>query len=366
MSNKTLVLNDLHLGVQRTGGTTLASAVALREFLLTRFAELLTKARALGCSRVLINGDLTDTYDTPLMQALCIYEVADAFLANNPDIEMTWALGNHDLSKDSSRLGTVAFVGALLGMRHKGFTLIDKAQALSGTNGYVIPHVTNQDLFDLELTRVPDGTKWLFVHANLDNKFACASDHSLDMTRDQAKEMKKRGITTVFGHEHQGRVILGGAVIVVGNQVPSSISDCLEHGDGQKDGTKRCLVIDHDTDTHEFHTTWTPDDADGWFAKVDWRDLAGIEEEGSGFIRVGGTATAAEAADVIKSISAFRQKSKSYVVTNAVQIETVEGLTELSDSIEDIKSVNILDLLLEHLDPKQQEAVKGLYAGVEK
>lgn len=361
MANKTLVINDLHLGVQRTGGTTLSSASALRTFAHNQHTRLLQLAVTHGCKRVIVNGDLADAYDIPLMQALSIYETADNFMSAHPDIDVVWSLGNHDLSKDSSKLGTVAFVAALLGMRHSNFTLVDVATTLTDINTHIVPHTSNQDLFDLELTRIPGGTKWLLLHANLDNIYACASDHSLNLSRDQAKELKKSGMKVVFGHEHQGREILGGSVIVVGNQFPTSVSDCLAHGDGQKDGNKRCMIIDHDSDTHEFIATWTPDDDDGWYAVVDWRELPELVEEGSGFVRVEGTAEAAEAAQVIKAISAFRQRSKSYVVTNAVQIEKVEGLDDLSDSIEDIRSLNIVDMLMEHLDPKQQAAVKALY-----
>lgn len=111
---------------------------------------------------------------------------------------------------------------------------------------------------------------------------------------------------------------------------------------------------------YEFITTWTPDDADGWFARVDWRELAGVEEEGRGFIRVEGDATAAEAADVIKAISAFRQRSQSFVITNAVKIEQVDSPDDISASVEEIKSLSVLDLLMEQLTEPQQAAVRKL------
>lgn len=364
--NKTLVISDLHLGVQRTGGTTLASAIALREYGHSKHLGLLNLAPKHNCNRIVVNGDLADAYDIPLGQALEIYAVADAFLSQNPDIELIWGLGNHDLSKDSAKLGTVAFVGALLEMKHRNFTLVKEAGIIDGTEMYIIPHVANQDLFNMELKQIPVNMQWLLVHANLDNSFACDADHSLDMSRDQAKALLNFGMRIVFGHEHQGREILGGKVIVVGNQFPTSVSDCLKHGDGQRDGTKRCMVIDHDANTHEFIQTWSPDDADGWYAEVDWRELATIEEEGRGFVRVSGEALASEAANVIKSISGFRQRSNSFVVTNAVKIEKVEGLDDLSESIEDIRSVNVLDLLLDHLDAEQAAAIKTLLEGCEK
>lgn len=362
---KTLILNDLHLGVQRTGGTTLASAAALREFLHEGHQDLLRIAPDNGCDRVLINGDLTDQYDIPLLQALQIYEDTANFMSQFPKIQVVWAVGNHDLSKDSSKLGTVAFIGALLKMRFERFRLMTSPQTL-WDSAYALPHVTNQDIFDLELTRIPEGTKWLFLHCNYDNKFACAADHSLNLSREQAKELKGRGIKMVFGHEHQGRESLGGHVIVVGNQIPSSIADCLAHGDAQKNGSKRAMIVNHDNDTHEFIETWNENAADGWFKRVDWKDLASFTDVGRGFIRVEGDASSAEAADVIKAISAFRQKSAAYVVTNGVKIEQIEGLEEIASSIEDVRSVDVISMLLEHLTPDQADVVRSLYDNAKK
>ncbi len=362
---KTLIANDLHLGVQRTGGTTLASAAALREFLHEGHRNLLQLASDNDCGRVIVNGDLSDQYDIPLIQALQIYEDTANFMDQFPDIEVVWALGNHDLSKDSSKLGTVAFIGALLKMRFAKFRLINKPELLCD-GAYVLPHVANQDIFDLELTRIPDGVRWLFLHCNYDNKFACAADHSLNLSREQAKELKARGIKMVFGHEHQGRESLGGHVIVVGNQIPSSIADCLAHGDGQKNGTKRAMIINHDNDTHEFIEVWSEGAADGWFKRVDWKDLLAYNEVGRGFIRVEGDASSAEAADVIKTISTFRQKSAAYVVTNGVKIEQIEGLREIASSIEDVRGVDVVSMLLEHLTPDQADVVRSLYANAKK
>lgn len=354
---KTLVISDLHLGVSRVGGTTAESAAALREYGHGKFRDLLDMSTAEGCSRVIINGDLADQYNLPLAEALEIYETVDRWMLRNPNTIMVLAAGNHDLSKDSSRLGTVEFVGALLAMKYgEQFILVTKAQQFGDT--YILPHVTNQECFDLELSRVPEGVKYLLLHSNWDNRFAAEAEHSLNLDRAAAKAIKAKGITMILGHEHQGRESMGGSVVVVGNNFPSSVSDCLPHGDGQKNGTKRALIIEDGT--HRFIPTWTPDDADGWFAKIDWRELKDIEEEGRGFVRVEGDASEAEAADVIKAISAFRQRSKSFVVTNAVKVEQAETLEDIAASIEDIRNVSVLELLLEQLDEPQQVAVRKL------
>lgn len=345
-----LAISDLHLGVQRNGGTTISSAEALREY-GHRFHRGLLELADDGTD-VLVNGDLADTFSIPLTEAIEIYVVAAEFLQTKPNSSLTWALGNHDLSKNSQVLGSVAFMGRMLAMRFPDrFRLID-APALLSEGVYVIPHCANQDLFELELSKVPVGVRFLFLHCNFDSKFAQQADHSLDLSRDQAKALKARGITMILGHEHQQRDSLGGAVLVVGNQFASSVSDCLGNE------TKRCVMLEDGGVS--FIQTWSPDDAEGWFAETDWRDLKGIEEEGRGFVRVVGKASAEEAADVVKAISAFRQRSQSFVVTNAVQLEQLEGLDEVSTSVEELRSLSVLDMLLEMLDPEQRIAIEKL------
>jgi len=363
MMNKTLVLNDLHLGVQRAGGTTWATAAELREYALAQYRRLLRLAVSKGCKRIIVNGDLTDTYDTMLADTLALYVATAEFLEAYPNIDLVWAVGNHDLAKDSSKLGTVVFVGELLTMRFFNFQLVKRPQVLeSQPDIYILPHVTNQEIFDLELTRVPTSAKWVFLHCNYDNTFACAADHSLNIARDQAKAIRKHA-KLVIGHEHQGRELMSGNVLIIGNQFPTSVSDCLSHGDAQANGTKHALVIDHDSGEHSYVTTWTPDDADGWFARIDWRELAEVEEEGRGFIRVEGEASLSESAAAIKAIAAFRARSKSFVVTNAVRVEKAEGLEELAESIEDIRSTDVISMLLEYLTPEQQQVVNDLREG---
>lgn len=358
MSSRTLVLNDHHIGVERAGGTTISSAEALRSFALSKHTDCMNLARKVGAKRVIVNGDLSDTYSIALSQALELYVATHEFLQMNTDIEVVWALGNHDLSKDSSKLGTVAFIGALLRTLHPGqFILVDRPTALDPET-YVIPHLVNQGAFDAALEQIPDGTKWVYLHCNYDNAFAGQADHSLNLAREQAKEITRTGARIILGHEHQGRELMSGKVIIVGNQFPTSVADCLSHGDAQRDGQKRAIVVDGDQ--WESVTTWTPDDAEGWFARIDWKELKDVQEEGRGFIRVEGEAAAGQSTDAIKAIAAFRSKAVSFVITNAVRTEQVDGLADLATSIEDIKSVNVIDMLMEYLSPEQRDVILKL------
>lgn len=356
----TLNINDLHLGVHRAGGTTVQSAMALRRFAHDNHRKLLGIAAERKVKRVVYNGDLTDVYDIDLTDAIDIFADTRDFMVANPDVEVVWGEGNHDLSKDSSRMGTVAFIGRILqSMFPDRFKLVEQPTMLDD-GIYMVPHLANQEIFDAALEAVPDGTKYLFLHCNYDNTFAGQQDHSLNITRDQAKALKRRGITVILGHEHQGRVTMGGEVIIVGNQFPTSISDCLSKGEAQRDGKKYCMLIGEDF-SREMIPTWDPDqEGDGWFAEVDWNDLRDTTETGRGFIRVTGTATALQAADVIKEISWFRQRSASFVITNAVKTEKPEGFEDLPDAIEDIQQVDVLAILYGMLEPEQTAKIKSL------
>jgi DNA repair exonuclease SbcCD nuclease subunit len=356
---KTLIVNDLHEGVQRSGGTTLASAAALRAWAHERHRELLGLAVKHKADVVIVNGDLSDAYDIPLGEGLEVLSAAKDFLDANPDKELVWVLGNHDLSKDSSRLGIVAFLGTILeGWFPERFRLVRKP--VDRGDFYIIPHMVNQDQFDLALSQVPDGVKYLLLHCNYDNTFAGALDHSLNVSRDQVRKFRDRNIKVILGHEHQHRTLMNGNLIIVGNQFPTSVADCLPHGDGQKDGKKYCLLIDSEGDREaqvQHIETWSADDPDGWFEQVDWQELTGVTEDGRGFVRVAGEATATQAADVIKAISAFRQRSQSFVITNAVKVEGVESSQEELLTQEDIRQIDVIALLLELLEEKQAAKV---------
>lgn len=352
----TLIINDLHLGVQRAGGTTLASAAALRKYSHERHRGLLALAPKHKAKRTIVNGDLSDLYDIPLGEGLEILAAARDHLDENPDNELIWGLGNHDLSKDSSKLGIVAFLGAILEGWFPGrFRLVTKPADLGG-GVYMIPHMVNQEQFDYALTQVPDGVKYLLLHCNYDNPFAGAMDHSLNISREQVRVFRDRSIKVILGHEHQARRLMSGNLIVVGNQFPTSVADCLSHGD--QEGKKYALLLDERGETPI--ETWTKDDQDGWFAEVDWQELADVTEDGRGFVRVTGEALSTQAADAIKAIATFRQRAQSFVVTNAVKVEGVETQDEELLIQEDIRQIDVIALLLELLEDKQADKVREL------
>lgn len=353
MSKKLLVISDLHLGVQRSGGTTPASALALRQYTLDQYRSLLD----LG-TRVVVNGDFFDTYQVPMTDLLNAYIITSEWLTTKGEA-LYLIPGNHDLSKNSANMSSFEVMARLLSAQFP-----DKVRYLPGANWvdeeqgiWAISHVPNQDLFELALSQVPPGTRTLLLHCNFDNVFAGQSDHSLNLDREQAKVLTRRGITLVLGHEHQHRTMMNDKVILVGNQFPTSVSDCLTHGDGQKDGKKYCLEIAGDD--MELIPTWSFTDKRGGFKDLDWQDLA-AGPGNADFVRITGKATSAEAPSVIKAVSKFRQAHPCFVITNSVKVDGVGGTEDLADSIEDIRTVNVIQMLLDTLDAEQQACVRKL------
>lgn len=352
--SKWLFLNDCHVGVQRSAGTTPESAAALKKYVLEGLRKNLRLAREYGCNTVLICGDLTDKFNLPLSDAWDLYSELYEFLANSGGY-LVIALGNHDRSKDSSKLGTVEFIGSILSeLFPREFWLVAKPYYFAEAGIHVIPHACDQVEFNAWLAEIPEQAKIVALHCNYDNQFAAVSDNSLNLSHKQARVLRDRGLKILIAHEHQQRDLMNGNLVIVGNQTPSSISDCL----GNK--SKRALIIEDGEFTSV--ETWRQDAALEGFKELDWRELG--ECKGTRFIRVVGTAGSDEAAHVVRNISNFRKSSSAFVISNAVAIEQLEGLESLAETAEDIRAVNVMDLLLDLLNEKERAAVQGLFGKV--
>lgn len=325
------VLNDLHLGAVRSAGTTPATAYQLRQDLLNGTREILEHING----DLLVNGDLFDGPDIPRADMLEAVRMFSAWL-DRGEGDLFLANGNHDLDRNSTRLSSFQFFAQLLCGLYPGRVVhIVEGTYLDQHDAYVLPHVANQDLANMELAKVPR-CRALFVHMNYDNRFAVESDHSLNLSREQAEALPVEYV--VFGHEHQARTELGGKVVIVGNQFPSSISDCLGRD------LKWSLMV-HPNGSYTRQATWDPN---GDFSEQDWRSL----EDRGRFIRVTGTATAAEADKVVTTLGKFRREAKALVITNAVKIEGVDGGAELALSHEDVTTFDVMQALLEYLGPE--------------
>jgi hypothetical protein len=359
-----LSVNDLHVGVNRVSGTTPQTIIALRTDLLDAIDSLF---KAHPDKDLYINGDALDGYDISFASLLAFLMICRERLRTTKGF-LALARGNHDISKDSTRLSCFDFLCAVLksefGGRVKVFT--EPGQLVPGH--YVIPHLANQEIFNLAIEQavanandiVAHGGRpgFIHLHANYDNDFAIEQDHSLNVSEEQAQKLINAGYHLIFGHEHQPRKFPG--VTIVGNQWPTSIADCLGNDE------KHALIF-HPTPigwSMEEVTTWT---ADTGFIEVPWNelDVNKIGHRGASFVRVTGLAAPEEASKVLQIISKFRQVSEAYVVQAAVKYTGQEDVEELEVAAADMKALDVLEYLYEQLEPRQAEVVKRLLTGKE-
>lgn len=348
-----LILSDIHLGAVRSAGTTLATRKQIQDYLQQAFRDTVN---AYPQHDLLIAGDLFDAFNVDVSQVLqCYFTLADWLKDGLGTLHLMQ--GNHDCSRNSEKTSSFAFLCALLTKLYPASVQVyDRGFAEVQPGVYVLSHVTNQDLMDLELAKTLDvAPGYVFIHANCENHFAEQADHSLNVSAEWNEKMVNHGHVAVYAHEHQARTLYSGKVVCMGNNFPSSVADCMAHGDAQKDGRKYAHILD-DTGLHKVET-WT---AEGDFTEADWRTLADLDTDAR-FIRVTGTATTEEASAVISAISRFRQDSDAYVITNAVRIEGMAGLDDLSTlSAERLASVDVMAALCEELEPEEIVVVKRL------
>lgn len=370
-----LIVNDLHLGTQRSAGTTYQTAADLKEFLFTSFEDIILAHQE---KDLLINGDLFDKFSEDEATVNRTFEILHRWLALTGNT-LHNIPGNHDFSAKADKLSSWHLLANVLK------TALPKQVVNYGPEfakindfAYVVPHCLNTDLFELELDKALDipvekGTK-LFLHANLANNFADFSDHSLNLTEERGRKLMEHGYQLIVAHEHYGRCVNftekslstlsnwdpEADVIVTGNQFPSSISDCLSHGQAQRDGRKYAHILNG----YQIERVQTWDNT-GNFISVEWSDLARVENQK--FIRVTGRITKDQSAEVLDAITKFRSKSKAFVVTNSLQIEGVTLMdSEAEFSAEDIRSFNIVEEFLALFSGKEQAVLRPLIEGVTK
>lgn len=330
------VTSDWHLGAIRSGGTTPATAFKLRQKLLKQFADALSGID----TELILLGDLFDSVNIPMSDLLETLTLLDNWLRLKRH-KLYAVPGNHDLGSNSTVLSSFQFLGKVLKSRYPEQVTYVTNGTLISEQIYIIPHVPNNDLLNLELGKVPE-VDYLMCHANWDNKFTQQSDHSLNISMEQAINLKVKHI--IFAHIHQQASALDGKVVVIGNPVPSSVSDCLGN-------TSKSMLRITDAGIERI-PTWQ---AEGSFSRQDWRSLTDVGD----FIRVGGEATPEEAGAVVTAISKFRSQSKALIITNAVSIGGVE-IGDINLSLEQIQSFSVLDALLELLTPAEGLVITNL------
>lgn len=323
------ILNDVHIGVERVSGTTIESRYALRQHTLVKFGMLLPD------NDLMILGDLFDSYEVPISDLLSAYNLLREWLTKGHKLYLV--AGNHDLSKTSNVMSSFDFLGALLKIKDQ----YDQVQVIKSPvmthYGYVIPHLANQDLFNAALKEVPECDK-LYLHCNYDNFFAAQSDQSLNISKEQVAECKARQV--IIGHEHQYKT--AGKVLLPGNQIATSVAD-WQHCD-TKYYLQDSIPVPHVI-------------RDSEYTEQDWKDLTLTTHN---FVRVIGDATVAESSQVVTAIAKFRAKSPAFVVSNAVNIESGDGLGDFANSLEAVTAFDVWRALGEVLPSSDMTILKDL------
>jgi metallophosphoesterase superfamily enzyme len=348
-------INDLHEGVNRSGGTTPVSYATLVNYAETYLIRLLDLPMKHKDNSLLISGDLFDGFIVPNRVVLATARAIGSLIADH-GIDVYAGRGNHDYAKDTTKLSSFDLLCGILADQYpdKFFPITEPAQISWGEDemdqGWVLPHAPNQDIFDLWVKDVIEGPlPYVFVHANYNNGFAAESDHSLNLSAEQCKAMRDAGVRNIiFAHEHQQAQHPDG-VIIVGNQFPTSVSDCLGNE------SKRALQI-MGGEVREI-PTW---EKAGSYFECDWKELDKIPETAQ-FVRVKGEAEAAEASDVLDRVARLRKIHGAFVITNAVVVDGRALDVTALEAVEELGAFDVHQYILDNLETdKQREAVTDM------
>lgn len=352
-----LIINDLHIGFNRVGGTTPTSREAMRTFLFDRFTALL---EATPETHVLILGDLFDHFEIAGRDWVQTYLILQGWLLADSRRRLTLVAGNHDHSDKGHKVSSFQMLCTVLVESSVKVKVVAHNQFKEVEPGvFALAHCSNQDEFEHRLEQIleePD-LRTLLLHANYDNDFAVESDHSLNIDQEIGETFCSLGVNLVFAHEHQARTAYPagqghgkGAVHVLGNQWPTSVADCLGNA------AKFAHVLRDSALTRI--ETWCASGAQGLLG-VDWQRVMDALDH-TGFVRVQGAASAAQAADVMHAVTQLRNKSAALVISNAVKVDGVAALEALPQSFEAAKRFDVLTYLQEHLDKPEFAAIQTL------
>lgn len=365
-----IILNDLHLSANRVSGTTPASREALRSYIFEQFSVLLREADG---NDLCLLGDIFDGYEIAPRDWLQTYLMLSEWCDNNPTKDLYLVAGNHDTSSKGDKVSSFETLSAVLLKQFSEeqvhvvgideYVLVDKN--LNHPRFHIVAHHRNQDVFDLHLNKVLEAVQpgdFVLLHANYHNKWAEQADHSLNVSEDAALKFTEKGVTLIHAHEHQSRTEIphgtpahGGTVVCLGNQIVTSISDCL--------GSDRKFFWELKDGRLQKQVCWTHGGEFGYQA-LDWQHLDEASESAK-FIRIVGDATNAEAAEVIDAIHKFRQRSQAFVVTNAVKIDGIAEMGDLPETFSAAAKFDVMEFVYKQLDEAEAGVIRGIVGEME-
>lgn len=348
-----IILNDIHIGFSREGGTTPASREALRKYLFAGLRQVFKDHEANHMTLV-IAGDLFDAFEVDGRDWLGTFLLLNEWLTN--DNGLVLVAGNHDWSPKGEKVSSFQMLAASLAGKACTVVNIDEFANLEG-GVWAIAHCSNQDVFNMKMQELLGEVKagdHVLVHANFDNNFAAKSDHSLNVSREMAYQFVEKGVTLLFAHEHQHREAFKGKVVCMGNQWPTSIADCLNNDRKLLHTLRNGVLVAHET--------WAADQnfsaGTSGFEEINWRELD--KPTKAGFIRVVGEAMANEASDVINAIAAYRKGSDAFVIANMVKIAGIAEATALPEQFEAVARYDVMNYIEQNVTPDEMKVVREL------
>ena len=164
-----IIINDIHLGTQRQAGTTPATQVALKQYLQDEFRMLVERAAG---QLLVINGDLFDGFSVDPGEVIKAYDVLAAHVSFGGQLAL--GAGNHDETAKGDKTSSFHLLAHIMAQFGEGVQVIDHKSGFTevATGVWAIPHMLNQDLFDIEIdTSQRMHTGKVFFHPPQADKF---------------------------------------------------------------------------------------------------------------------------------------------------------------------------------------------------
>jgi DNA repair exonuclease SbcCD nuclease subunit len=284
-----IIYGDVHLGVQRTANTTPASRLKLQQCIQSTLESILDMpGEKIGL------GDLFDTANNP--------EHVIQYGSSVVDRTTLTLAGNHDLISDSTKLSSLQLVSEFH-PRRIALTPFGEAgihvQTIGGAHTVSIPHATTQDLFieslEMAVQHVTTTTasvgmpRILLFHANFDSPYEL-TETSINMTPEWAERLLNSGYEYVIGgHEHNGRDLYDGRLVMLGNVFCTGFSDISD---------KRIAILDEEG--IRFERVWS---MEGGYEEWDVNEDPPLTCTQAQFVRVKGNVPSEGIGKVSKAVS---------------------------------------------------------------
>lgn len=338
MSADLTIIGDIHLGVERVSHTTPAGRERLRQKIFDRATDIVRRAEGY----VVQAGDLFDKVrnsDVTLYQGTVLVPKLDAVLA-----------GNHDVFNRSEALSTLQMVDQVVNAFSKGsaeggrtewspetrepwiafpyydgepiaevfYTWDNSHVDLGSLIVFGVPYQPTQAAFLKALQDAVDVGKddrpacqVLVLHCNYDLTFAKDDPLTNNLSPEKAEELLEVFDYIFCGHEHNPRVLHNGRLIMTGSIMPLSFAEMTD---------KFIWHVENGEITREL--IWSVDQHYRCFGAAEAPDVL---DEALEFIKITGTVSASEYADLLRKVQAWWQESPNLLAVNISEVQ-VEGL----------------------------------------